>query len=41
AAEAGVDCFVAGSAVYEADDPSRAVAALRERAVRVTQRLAR
>ena len=31
AAEAGVDCFVAGSAVYEADDPGRAVALLRER----------
>src|SRR6187200_3233633 len=31
AAEAGVDCFVAGSAVYGADDPARAVAALRER----------
>ncbi|HSK60942.1 MAG TPA: ribulose-phosphate 3-epimerase [Actinomycetospora sp.] len=32
AAEAGVDCFVAGSAVYGADDPARAVAALREQA---------
>ena len=31
AADAGVDCFVAGSAVYEADDPGRAVALLRER----------
>jgi ribulose-phosphate 3-epimerase len=31
AAEAGVDCFVAGSAVYGADDPARAVAALRAR----------
>jgi ribulose-phosphate 3-epimerase len=30
AAEAGVDCFVAGSAVYGADDPARAVEALRE-----------
>nr|WP_169515254.1 ribulose-phosphate 3-epimerase [Amycolatopsis benzoatilytica] len=29
AAEAGVDCFVAGSAVYAADDPARAVDALR------------
>jgi ribulose-phosphate 3-epimerase len=29
AAEAGVDCFVAGSAVYGADDPARAVQALR------------
>jgi ribulose-phosphate 3-epimerase len=33
AAEAGVDCFVAGSAVYGADDPARAVQALRERVV--------
>ncbi|MCY7343802.1 MAG: ribulose-phosphate 3-epimerase [Pseudonocardia sp.] len=32
AAEAGVDCFVAGSAVYGASDPARAVRALRERA---------
>ncbi len=31
AAEAGVDCFVAGSAVYGAADPARAVQALRER----------
>jgi ribulose-phosphate 3-epimerase len=31
AAEAGVDCFVAGSAVYGAADPRRAVQALRER----------
>jgi ribulose-phosphate 3-epimerase len=30
AAEAGVDCFVAGSAVYGAADPARAVRALRE-----------
>jgi ribulose-phosphate 3-epimerase len=29
AAEAGVDCFVAGSAVYAADDPGRAVEHLR------------
>ncbi|MFG1926160.1 ribulose-phosphate 3-epimerase [Cryptosporangium sp. NPDC048952] len=29
AAEAGADTFVAGSAVYNADDPARAVAALR------------
>ncbi len=29
AAEAGVDCFVAGSAVYSADDPALAVARLR------------
>lgn len=33
AAEAGVDCFVAGSAVYGADDPARAVRALREQAL--------
>lgn len=33
AAEAGVDCFVAGSAVYGAADPARAVRALREQAV--------
>ena len=32
AAEAGVDCFVAGSAVYSADDPAKAVADLRARA---------
>ena len=32
AAEAGVDCFVAGSAVYGADDPAQAVSALRTRA---------
>lgn len=32
AAEAGVDCFVAGSAVYSADDPAAAVAELRARA---------
>jgi len=36
AAEAGVDCFVAGSAVYSADDPARAVASLRAQAGRVT-----
>lgn len=29
AAEAGVDCFVAGSAVYGAEDPGRALEALR------------
>jgi ribulose-phosphate 3-epimerase len=33
AAEAGVDCFVAGSAVYSADDPAKAVADLRTRAI--------
>jgi ribulose-phosphate 3-epimerase len=32
AAEAGSDCFVAGSAVYGTDDPSAAIAALRGRA---------
>ncbi|MCV7226890.1 ribulose-phosphate 3-epimerase [Mycolicibacterium komossense] len=32
AAEAGVDCFVAGSAVYGAEDPAAAVAALRRQA---------
>jgi ribulose-phosphate 3-epimerase len=32
AAEAGVDCFVAGSAVYGADDPALAVESLRRRA---------
>jgi ribulose-phosphate 3-epimerase len=31
-AQAGADMFVAGSAVYGADDPARAVVALRERA---------
>lgn len=39
AAEAGVDCFVAGSAVYGADDPARAVAALREQAAAVAAHL--
>ncbi|MEQ3549711.1 ribulose-phosphate 3-epimerase [Pseudonocardia nematodicida] len=34
AAEAGVDCFVAGSAVYGAEDPGRAVAALRDTVTR-------
>ncbi|HEY4017802.1 MAG TPA: ribulose-phosphate 3-epimerase [Pseudonocardiaceae bacterium] len=38
AAEAGVDCFVAGSAVYGADDPERAVMALRERAANAAHR---
>ena len=33
-AEAGADVFVAGSAVYGADDPAAAVAALREQAER-------
>lgn len=35
AAEAGVDCFVAGSAVYNADDPGKAVSALRDRVAHV------
>jgi ribulose-phosphate 3-epimerase len=34
AAEAGVDCFVAGSAVYGADDPAAMVAELRKLATR-------
>jgi ribulose-phosphate 3-epimerase len=29
AAEAGADCFVAGSAVYSAQDPAAAIVALR------------
>ena len=41
AAEAGVDCFVAGSAVYGADDPGRAVTALRERATAASTRISR
>ncbi|MFQ6329308.1 MULTISPECIES: ribulose-phosphate 3-epimerase [unclassified Nocardia] len=32
AAEAGIDCFVAGSAVYNTADPGATVAALRQRA---------
>jgi ribulose-phosphate 3-epimerase len=32
AAEAGVDMFVAGSAVYDAADPAKAIAALRQQA---------
>ena len=39
AAEAGVDCFVAGSAVYGADDPGAAVAALRRQAASASARL--
>jgi ribulose-phosphate 3-epimerase len=31
-ADAGADVFVAGSAVYSADDPAQAVRALREQA---------
>lgn len=36
AAEAGVDCFVAGTAVYGAQDPGKAIAALRRQATRQT-----
>ena len=36
AAEAGADVFVAGSAVYGADDPGRAIAALRAQALAAT-----
>ena len=36
AAEAGVDCFVAGSAVYGADRPADAVRALRDQVVSVS-----
>ena len=38
AAEAGADAFVAGTAVYGADDPAEAVRALRERARRAMGR---
>ncbi len=41
AAEAGVDCFVAGSAVYGADDPGQAVTALRAQAAGASAHLAR
>jgi ribulose-phosphate 3-epimerase len=37
-AEAGADVFVAGSAVYHADDPAEAVRRLREQAERATER---
>ena len=39
AAEAGVDCFVAGSAVYSAADPALALEALRSRAGAASQHL--
>jgi ribulose-phosphate 3-epimerase len=39
AAEAGVDCFVAGSAVYSAEDPAEAVRSLRERAATASAHL--
>lgn len=41
AAEAGVDCFVAGSAVYSAGDPAAAVRTLRERAAHASPHLHR
>jgi ribulose-phosphate 3-epimerase len=41
AAEAGVDCFVAGSAVYGAQDPGAAVAALRRQASAASPHLRR
>lgn len=39
AAEAGVDCFVAGSSVYGADDPEAAVEALRRQAAAASPHL--
>ena len=39
AAVAGVDCFVAGSAVYSASDPAAAVAALRRQAADASKHL--
>ena len=39
AAEAGVDCFVAGSAVYSAADPAAAVESLRRRALAASPHL--
>ncbi|MGQ0838906.1 ribulose-phosphate 3-epimerase [Actinokineospora sp.] len=39
AAEAGVDCFVAGSAVYSAADPAMAVRALRTQAANAAHHL--
>src|SRR6202030_3935872 len=39
AALAGVDCFVAGSAVYGADDPAAAVRSLRQQAAAVSPHL--
>jgi ribulose-phosphate 3-epimerase len=39
AAEAGVDCFVAGSAVFSADDPAAAVVSLRQRAAAASPHL--
>lgn len=39
AAEAGVDCFVAGSAVYSAEDPAEAVTRLRAQAAAASPHL--
>ncbi len=39
AAAAGVDCFVAGSAVYGAEDPAAAVQSLREQAAKASPHL--
>ena len=39
AAEAGVDCFVAGSAVYSAADPAAAIVKLREQAAAASPHL--
>lgn len=39
AAEAGVDCFVAGSAVYSAADPAAAVKSLRQQAATASRHL--
>ncbi|HKH51856.1 MAG TPA: ribulose-phosphate 3-epimerase [Mycobacterium sp.] len=39
AAEAGVDCFVAGSAVYSAEDPAAAVESLRRQAASASNHL--
>ncbi|PQE02072.1 ribulose-phosphate 3-epimerase [Mycobacterium sp. EPG1] len=39
AAEAGVDCFVAGSAVYSAEDPAAAVESLRSQAASASKHL--
>ncbi|WP_326546897.1 ribulose-phosphate 3-epimerase [Mycolicibacterium sp. ND9-15] len=41
AAEAGVDCFVAGSAVYSAADPAAAVESLRRQAAAASKHLGR
>ena len=41
AAEAGVDCFVAGSAVYGAEDPESAIEALRRQAAAASPHLLR